>query len=136
MLLNGSKLSTIIAFYDYCEYLCNDSRSLDEVIYSDFVSFIAIILFFAIIFNQVIALIGVIREKLCVIIITTVINVLIALLLINLIKTNLFLIQMFVILLSVVYIDYIKNNAKTIQIYYKSKETPIVYCPHHNETLC
>jgi hypothetical protein len=81
-------------------------------------------------------LIGVIREKLCVIIITTVINVLIALLLINLIKTNLFLIQMFVIILSVVFIDYVKNNAKTIRIYYKSKETPIVYCPHHNETLC
>ncbi len=136
MLLNGPKLSTIIAFFDNCEYLCNDSRSLDEIIYSDFVSFMAIILFFGLIFNQVIALIGVIREKLYAIIITTVINVLIALLLINLIKTKFFFILMSVIILSVIFIDYIKNNAKTIQIYYKSRETPIVYCPHHNETLC
>ena len=56
MLLFGPKLSTIIAFYDSYENLCSDSRVMSEYIYHDFASFVAIIIFFSIVVNQVISI--------------------------------------------------------------------------------
>ena len=145
MLLYGPKLSTIIAFYDSCESLCSDTRNMDDMIYRDESSFVAIIIFFAVVLIHVIAMIGVLRENLVVCAVSLVVNVVIALFFINLIKTNLFLCQLFVIMFEIVFIVFLrtdvrhKSYGKQINNDLNANVTPIVpivYCPHHNESMC
>lgn len=143
MLLFGPKLSAIIAFYDSCENLCADGRDFNDLIYNDWTSLVAITIFFSVVANHVIAMIGVIREQIVVSGVTAVFNAVIALFFVNLIKTNLFLCQLFVILFSIVFIVFIRNNAKHVSnngcnCATNSVNTvvPIIYCPHHNESLC
>lgn len=72
--------------------------------------FIALILYITAIFNQVIAIVAILRKHLCVLVFTLIVNVLIFCLSITFIKTNLFLLLLMVIVLTIIYMIILKHK--------------------------
>ncbi|XP_046915444.2 uncharacterized protein LOC124496033 [Dermatophagoides farinae] len=106
--------------------VARDNVTITEVAYivinrpsGEFI-FAALILYITAIFNQLIAIVSIIRRHLCVLVFTLITNVLIFCISVNFVKTNLFLLLMVVILLTILY---------TIML--KQIKTAVGHHPHH-----
>ncbi|XP_075678851.1 uncharacterized protein LOC142645723 [Dermatophagoides pteronyssinus] len=101
--------------------------------------FTALILYITAIFNQLIAIISIIRQHLCLLVFTLITNLLIFAISIIFVKTNLFLLLMLIILLTIFYttmLKQIKNRYGSIDNHHHHHQnhySAINHNSHHNQ---
>ncbi|KAJ6216602.1 hypothetical protein RDWZM_007759 [Blomia tropicalis] len=78
--------------------------------------FVALTLYIAAIFNQIIAIIAILRRHLCALVFTLITNLTIFCMSVTFVKTNLFLLQILLVLLTITYTIMLKQVKGTVQI--------------------
>lgn len=101
--------------------------------------FVALILYLTAIFNQMIAIVAIIRRHLCVLVFTLMVNLLIFCLSVTFVKTNLFLLLILVVLLTISYTIMLKQvksevhegNQYAVLNHNHSQQAPVAHQARH-----